>query len=54
MPSALKDLVNIGAVQLPLGAEALQEMLSGELHSFAISLGLLVAEQLLEEEVTRL
>jgi transposase-like protein len=54
VPRELKGLIEVGQVQLPLGAEALQEMLSGDLHGFAISLGLLVAQRLLEEEVNRL
>jgi transposase-like protein len=50
----LKEVIDVGPVQLPLGPEALQAMLSEEIHSFAIDLGLLVARQFLEAEVTRL
>lgn len=51
---SLEEVVDLGPVQLPLGPEALQAMLSQELHSFAIDLGLLVAARFLESEVTRL
>lgn len=50
----LKEVIDVGPVQLPLGAEALQAVLTEELHSFAINLGLLVTGQFLEAEVTRL
>lgn len=50
----LKEVIDVGPVQLPLGAEALQAVLREELHSFALDLGLLVARQFLEAEVTRL
>lgn len=51
---SLEEAIDLGPVQLPLGPEALQAMLSEELHSFAIDLGLLVAGRFLEAEVTRL
>ena len=51
---SLEEVIDLGPVQLPLGPEALQAMLSEELHSFAIDLGLLVAGRFLEAEVTRL
>jgi len=47
-------VIDLGPVQLPLGPEALQAMLTDELHSFAIDLGLLLAGRFLEAEVTRL
>jgi hypothetical protein len=50
----LEEVIDLGPVQLPLGPEALQAMLSAELHSFAIDLGLLMASRFLEAEVTRL
>jgi transposase-like protein len=50
----LKEVMEVGPVQLPLGAEALQAVLTEQLHSFAINLGLLVTGQFLEAEVTRL
>jgi putative transposase len=50
----LKEVIDVGPVQLPLGPEALQALLSQEIHSFAIDLGLLVATRFLEAEVTRL
>jgi putative transposase len=49
-----EEAIELGAVQLPLGPEALREMLEGDLHRFAIDLGLLVAGRFLESEVTRL
>lgn len=51
---SVEEVVGLGPVQLPLGPEALQAMLSDELHSFAIDLGLLMANRFLEAEVTRL
>lgn len=51
---SLEEVIALGPVQLPLGPEALQAMLSDELHSFAIDLGLLMAGRFLEAEVTRL
>jgi putative transposase len=51
---SLEEMIDLGPVQLPLGPEALQAMLSDELHSFAIDLGLLLAGRFLETEVTRL
>lgn len=51
---SLEEIIQVGPVQLPLGPEALQAMLTGELHSFAIDLGLLLAGRFLEAEVTRL
>ncbi|MGB2890806.1 MAG: IS256 family transposase [Candidatus Acidiferrales bacterium] len=50
----LEEVIDLGPVQLPLGPEALQAVLSEEIHSFAIDLGLLVAREFLESEVTRL
>lgn len=50
----LEEVIGLGPVQLPLGPEALQAMLSNELHSFAVDLGLLMANRFLEAEVTRL
>jgi transposase-like protein len=41
-------------VQLPLQQEELAEMLQDALHSFAVEVGLLLAEKMLEDEVTRL
>jgi putative transposase len=41
-------------VQLPLQREELTEMLQDALHSFAVEVGLLLAEKMLEDEVTRL
>lgn len=41
-------------VQLPLQREELAEMLQDALHSFAVEVGLLLAEKMLEDEVTRL
>jgi transposase-like protein len=49
-----EEVIELGEVQLPLGPEALREMLEGDLHRFAIDLGLLVAGRFLESEVTRL
>jgi putative transposase len=51
---SLEEVIDVGPVQLPLGQEALQAMLSDELHSFAIDLGLLLAGRFLEAEVIRL
>lgn len=51
---SLEEVIELGPVQLPLGPEALQAMLTDELHSFAIDLGLLMAGRFLEGEVTRL
>jgi putative transposase len=51
---SLEEVIDVGPVQLPLGPEALQAMLSDELHSFAIDLGLLMACRFLEAEVTQL
>jgi hypothetical protein len=51
---SLEEMIDLGPVQLPLGPEALQAMLSDELHSFAIDLGLLMAGRFLEAEVRRL
>jgi putative transposase len=51
---SVEEVVGLGPVQLPLGPEALPAMLSDELHSFAIDLGLLMANRFLEAEVTRL
>jgi transposase-like protein len=50
----LEELIDLGPVQLPLGPEALQAMLTDELHSFAIDLGLLMASRFLEAEVTQM
>ena len=41
-------------VQLPLQREELAEMLEDALHSFAVEVGLLLAEKMLQDEVTRL
>jgi putative transposase len=49
-----EKVIELGGVQLPLGPEALRAMLEGDLHRFAIDLGLLVAGRFLESEVTRL
>ena len=49
-----EDVIDLGPLQLPLGPEALRAMLEGDLHRFAIDLGLLVAGRFLEAEVTRL
>lgn len=49
-----EEVIELGGVQLPLGPEALRAMLEGDLHRFAIDLGLLVAGRFLESEVTRL
>lgn len=49
----LSEAIQVG-VQLPLGADALQAALSSELSTFATSMGLLVAKNLLEDEVRRL
>jgi putative transposase len=49
-----EEVIDLGEVQLPLGPEALRAMLEGDLHRFAIDLGLLVAGRFLESEVTRL
>lgn len=49
-----EGVIELGGVQLPLGPEALRSMLEGDLHRFAIDLGLLVAGRFLESEVTRL
>lgn len=49
-----EEAIELGEVQLPLGPEALRAMLEGDLHRFAIDLGLLVAGRFLESEVTRL
>jgi hypothetical protein len=46
----LSEALQLG-VQLPLGAEALQEVLQGELATFATNMGLLVAVKLVENEV---
>lgn len=51
---SLEEMIDLGPVQLPLGPEALQAMLTDELHSFAIDLGLLLAGRFLEAEVARL
>jgi putative transposase len=51
---SLEEMIDLGPVQLPLGPEALEAMLTDELHSFAIDLGLLLAGRFLEAEVTRL
>ena len=51
---SLEEVIDLGPVQLPLGPEALQALLSEELHSFAMDLGLLMAGRFLEAEVTRL
>lgn len=51
---SLEEVIDVGPVQLPLGPEALQAMLTDELHSFAINLGLLMASRFLEAEVTQL
>jgi putative transposase len=49
-----EEAIQLGEVQLPLGPEALRAMLEGDLHRFAIDLGLLVAGRFLESEVKRL
>lgn len=49
-----EEAIELGEVQLPLGPEALRAMLEGDLHRFAIDLGLLLAGRFLESEVTRL
>ena len=51
---SLEEVIDLGPVQLPLGPEALQAILTGELHSFAIDLGRMMASRFLEAEVTRL
>ena len=49
-----EEAIELGEVQLPRGPEALRAMLEGDLHRFAIDLGLLVAGCFLESEVQRL
>jgi putative transposase len=51
---AVDQVIQVGSVQLPLGAEALEAMLREDLHRFATEMGLRIAQALLDDEVRQL